>query len=68
MDNFDSDEITCELQRQIIKEKKERMALQHVRKMEEQILEMKSITMRGMLALINTIHTIDDQSKKMVYK
>ena len=44
------------------------MALQHVRKMEEQISEMKSITMRGMLALINTIHAIDDQSKKMVYK
>ena len=44
------------------------MALQHVRKMEEQITEMKAITMRGMLALINTIHAIDDQSKKMVYK
>ena len=52
----------------MIKEKKERMALLHVRKMEEQIIEMKGITMRGMLALINTIHAIDDQSKKMVYK
>ena len=27
MDNFSSDEITCELQRQILKEKKERIAL-----------------------------------------
>ena len=36
--------------------------------MEEQIIEMKSITMRGMLALINTIHAIDDQSKKMVFE
>lgn len=68
MDNFSDDELTCELQRQILKEKKERMALQHVRKMEEYITEMKAITMRGMLAYINTIHAIDDQSKKMVYK
>lgn len=29
---------------------------------------MKAITMRGMLAYLNTIHAIDDQSKKMVYK
>lgn len=27
MDNFSDDEITCELQRQLIKEKKERIAL-----------------------------------------
>lgn len=35
MDNFSNDEITCELKRHINREKKERMALQHVRKMEK---------------------------------
>lgn len=68
MDNFSNDEITCELKRKINREKKERMALQYVRKMEKQIIEMKALTMRGMLAYMNTIHAINDQSKKMVYK
>jgi len=36
--------------------------------MAEQIREMKGITMRGMLAVIDTIHSIDENSKKMAYK
>ena len=45
IDVFSEDEVTFELQRQINKERKKKIALQQIRRMEEQIIEMKRITM-----------------------
>ena len=67
-ENFSEDEITYELKRKLIKEKKTKLALQQLKKMEEHILETKFVTMRGMKTLLDTIHQIDENSKKMAYK
>lgn len=68
MNNFSEEEITTELMRKICHERKKYKVLKYVRKLQDQIYDIKKITMRGMMAVINTISSIDENSKKMVYK
>ena len=67
-ENFSDDEITATLNRRLLKESVQLLCLQQVRRMERQLRDMVGETSRGMQAVIETIHAIDDQSKKILYK
>lgn len=67
-ENFSDDEITATLNRRLLKERVQLLCLQQVRRMERQFRDMVGETSRGMQAVIETIHAIDDQSKKILYK
>lgn len=66
--NYDPDEITLSLDRKIVKEKRELMCLHQVKKMERQIVELMEQTSKGMKAMVETIHSIDENCKKILYK
>jgi len=67
-DNFSDDEITATLNRRLLKERTQLLCLQQVRRMENQFRDIIGETSKGMKAVIDTIHAIDDQSKKILYK
>lgn len=66
--NFSEDEVTFTLNRRLVKEKKELMCLHQVKRMERQTLELMEETAKGMQAMIETIHSIDENCKKILYK
>lgn len=68
MDNFDEDEVTFALNRQIIKNRKDKVALQKAKKLEKQLNDLKLISVEGMKAVVDTINSINDNSKKMAFK
>ena len=68
MDNFSEDEITFELNRKIIKEKKDKIALKKARKLEQQLKELKQFSVDAMRTIVDTIKSIDENSKKIVFK
>ena len=68
MDNFSEDEITFELNRKIIKEKKDKIALKKARKLEQQLIELKQFSIEAMKTIVETIKSIDENSKKIVFK
>jgi hypothetical protein len=68
IDNFDEDEVTFALNRQIIKNRKDKVALQKAKKLETQLQELKKISIDGMKAVVDTINSINDNSKKIVFK
>lgn len=67
-ENFSDDEITATLNRRLLKERTQLLCLQQVRRMENQFRDIVGETSNGMKAVIDTIHAIDDQSKKILYK
>lgn len=68
VDNFDEDEVTFALNRQIIKNRKDKVALQKAKKLATQLQELKKISIEGMKAVVDTINSINDNSKKIVFK
>jgi len=68
MDNFSEDEITFELNRKIIKEKKDKIALKKARKLEQQLKDLKQFSIDAMRTIVDTIKSIDENSKKIVFK
>ena len=68
MENFSEDEITFELNRKIIKEKKDKIALKKARKLEAQLQDLKHFSIEAMKVIVDTIKSIDENSKKIVFK
>lgn len=68
MDLFSDDEITVALNRQIIRERKDKAALMKARKLQEQLIELKKFAIDGMQAIVETITSIDENSKKILFK
>lgn len=66
--NFDEDEVTFALNRQLLKDRKSKAALLKAKKLEKQLSELKKISLNGMQAIVETIHAIDDNSKKIFFQ
>ena len=68
LDNFSADETTFSLNRQNIKEKKDRKALIKAKQLKNQLEDLKRFSVDGMKAIIETINAIDEGSKKILFK
>ena len=68
LENFSDDEITYELNREIIKNRKDQKALQKAKILRSQIKKLKRFSFEGMRAILDTISSIDDSSKKILFK
>lgn len=68
MDIFSDDEVTVALNRQMIREKKDKSALMKARKLQEQLSDLKRFTIMGMQAIVETLESIDENSKKILFK
>ncbi len=68
IENFSEDEVTFALNRQIIKERKDKSALQKAKKLEAQLNELKKFTVDGMTAIVDTLDQIDESSKRILFK
>ena len=68
LDNFSEDEITFALNRQLLKEKYDRVTLTRVRKIQSRLKELKGWTNESMHAFCDNIFDIDDRGKKLVFK
>ena len=68
LENFSDDEITYELNREIIKSRKDQKALQKAKILRSQIKKLKRFSFEGMRAILDTISSIDDSSKKILFK
>lgn len=67
-ENFSDDEITFALNRQNIKDRKDKIALQKAKILKMQIQELKRHSIDGMKAIIETVSSIDENSKKILFK
>lgn len=68
LDNFSEDEITFALDRANIKGRKDKSALKKSKILKQQVTEMKQFQIEGMKALVDTINSIDENSKKILFK
>jgi hypothetical protein len=68
LENFSDDEITYELNRDIIKNRKDQRALQKAKILRSQIKNLKKFSIEGMKTIVDTISSIDDSSKKILFK
>jgi hypothetical protein len=68
LDNFSADETTFDLNRQNIKDKKDKNALKKVKILKTQIEDLKKFTVGGMKAIVDTLTSIDENSKKILFK
>lgn len=66
--NFSDDEITFALNRQLLKEKYDRIALQRVRRVQNKLRDLKNVTREGLHAYCDAIYNIEDQGKKLVFQ
>lgn len=66
--NFSDDEVTFVLNRQLLKDRKDKQALIRVHRLEKQLKALKKLTVDGMQAVVDTIDKIDENSKKIVYR
>ena len=65
---FSDSEVTYELNREIIKEKKDKQVLLKIKKLKGQVNDLKNHSINSLLSYIHTIRTMDQHSKKMVFK
>lgn len=65
---FSDSEVTYELNREILKEKKDKQVLLKIKKLEGQVNDLKNHSINSLLSYIHTIRTMDQHSKKMVFK
>ena len=68
LDNFSADETTFALNRQNIKEKKDKKALKKVKMLKDQLDDLKKFSLEGMKAIVDTVGSIDENSKKILFK
>ena len=68
MNNFSEDEITYEMNRKIIRDKKDMVALKKARKLEAHLKDLKKFSTGSMRTIVDTIKSIDENSKKIVFK
>ena len=66
--NFSEDEVTFVLNRQLLKDRKDKQALLRVHRLEKQLKALKALTVDGMYAVVDTIEKIDENSKKIVFR
>ena len=66
-ENYSDEEVTITLNRQLLKEKKDKQALVKVRILQKHIADLKNLTMQGMDAIVDTMKQVDESSKKMAY-
>ena len=59
LDNFSADETTFALNRQSIKEKKDKNALKKVKMLKSQLNDLKKFSLEGMKAIVDTVGSID---------
>jgi Cu/Ag efflux protein CusF len=52
----------------MIKDKKDKVALQKAKILKQQLYELKKHSIKGMKAIIETISSIDENSKKILFK
>lgn len=68
MDVFSEDEVTVALNRQMIRDKKDKSALMKAKKLQDQLKDLKKFAIEGMTAIVETIESIDENSKKILFK
>jgi hypothetical protein len=68
LDNFSEDEITYALDRANIKGRKDKSALIKSKILKQQVAEMKQFQIEAMNTLVDTINSIDENSKKILFK
>lgn len=66
--NFSDEELTDYHFRKIIKDRKDQQAIQKVKKIEQAIMTLKQVTRLGIRAVLETIHKVDENSQKIVFK
>ena len=68
MNNFSDDEITFELSKLIQKEAKNKKTLRKTRMLEQELKSLKRYSIESMKIIINTMKSIDENSKRIVFK
>ena len=68
MNNFSDDEITYELSKLIQKEAKNKKTLRKTRMLEQELKSLKRYSIESMKIIINTMKSIDENSKRIVFK
>ena len=68
LENFSADETTFALNRQNIKEKKDKNALKKVKILKGQLDDLKKFSLEGMKAIVDTVSLIDQNSQKILFK
>ena len=66
-DNYSDEEVTITLNRQLLKDKKNKQALVKVKVLQKHIADLKNLTLNGMDAIVDTMIAVDESSKKMAY-
>ena len=67
-DNFSDNEVTFSYYRDFIRDKQYKTALKNVFRIEQQLSEIKRLGIKGMQVMSKTINSIDENSKKIVFK
>lgn len=67
-ENFSENEISYDLNRAMLDERKERKALKKAKFLKQQIKDLKQFSLMGMRSIVDTIQSIDENSKKIVFK
>jgi len=65
---FSEEEITFELNRELVQEKKDKQVLLKIKKLEGQVNKLKNHSINSLLSYIHTIRQMDQHSKKMIFK
>lgn len=66
-DNYSDEEVTITLNRQLLKDRKDKQALVKVKILQKHIADLKNLTLQGMDAIVDTMIAVDESSKKMAY-
>jgi len=67
-DNFSEDEVPVSVAIKSLKDKKDKQALKKLANLEKQIGNLKNFTVDSMQLILKTLRSIDENSKKIVYK
>jgi hypothetical protein len=68
LDLFSEDEVTYAWDRANIKGRKDKQAFIKSKILKQQVMDMKQFQMDGMKSLVDTISSIDENSKKILFK
>ena len=66
-DQYSDEEVTITLNRQLLKDRKDKQALIKVKILQRHVTELKALTLQSMGAIVDTMVAVDESSKKMAY-
>ena len=67
LEDFSDEEVNISLNRELLKVKNQKAALVKVKQLEKHISHLKTLTLQGMDAIVDTMIAVDEGSKKMAF-